>query len=416
VSAGLLSGEVFGKLLNGIFAKHGLKQSVKLVQGADHHKTWEAVTQGLHRLSVELDEDTIKSLASGDVGLVTELVAELHQVYRHWVATEVKKRRRRQVERRSQPQQGGGYSRAGGNKAGVGTEPASEKGSVLEPTPRELPASISASVDPTPREVQPERRQDTERTPKNAAERKQGTDRSPRKSVPEELDEDVDVEQNVGRGAMHKSSSVSEMPEVANGGAVSSTDARLEGQHVAPTVAPSAQRNAALEFPDYDFNAPQQPFIKPRAPAHEKPGVNVEMVLRDLSVDCEIESAETAPELMALSMLHHLRISPSQARSLLVEDGRRLARAFGDGSERHATYMMRWLRSLSFYCGAMVELLLLYPDHVVYVLTALGHGVRAASPAVAEVACRILATICGGLQSGRLGAQVFRLSSCKGFC
>ncbi|CAE8600886.1 unnamed protein product, partial [Polarella glacialis] len=92
-----------------IFERHGVKQRLTSHAG-QRRETWEQVAKGLHRLSVEIDEETVDSLSSGDQATVLELLQELHLVHRHWLASEAKRKKRRQADRRAQPQQGSGYA------------------------------------------------------------------------------------------------------------------------------------------------------------------------------------------------------------------------------------------------------------------------------------------------------------------
>ncbi|CAJ1426887.1 unnamed protein product [Effrenium voratum] len=71
----LVSGEGFVDLLNLCFDQHGVKQRL-VAHSGQPRQTWTQVAKGLHRLSVELDEPAIATLASGDQGLVLELLEE----------------------------------------------------------------------------------------------------------------------------------------------------------------------------------------------------------------------------------------------------------------------------------------------------------------------------------------------------
>eukprot|EP00928_Gymnodinium_smaydae_P090296 TRINITY_DN7411_c0_g1_i4.p1 TRINITY_DN7411_c0_g1~~TRINITY_DN7411_c0_g1_i4.p1 ORF type:complete len:1970 (-),score=512.64 TRINITY_DN7411_c0_g1_i4:238-5274(-) len=126
-------------------------------------------------------------------------------------------------------------------------------------------------------------------------------------------------------------------------------------------------------------------------------GLDLSPWLSELSPDRDLESAASAPELLALAMLKHLKVSADQARALLADDARRLARAFVDGHERNCAHLSRWLEVLSCYSGPLAELLMLEPTHIAPILRALGHGLRSASAVVAEGACWVLAGACRGL-------------------
>jgi hypothetical protein len=386
VSSGLLSGAAFASLLNGIFAKHGLKQRVTTQPGDSTLQTWELVSRGLHRLSVELDEASIQALASGDVPLVAELLTELHQVYQHWVTQEASKRRRRQAERRAQPQQGGSYARAAAAAGKVGvqavdrSQESEDAGSMSDPTPRDVPSSVDPmSVEPTPREP-----------------------------AMSNQSEQADVQPHAQAGKTNVAVAPSEDQDPA--GAVSKSvvedltvGMRTEQEvsaHVAQRSVPAVPLPHASPERENRHAKPAQAAAHPRDPMHG--------LLSNIAPDSDIDAAATAPELFALSMITHLRITLSQARALLIDNGRRLARAFEDDSERNAAHLTRWLRSLCYYNGALAELVLLRPEHTEFVLNILGHGLRTASPAVAEWACRILSSFCGCLLSGHLGTTVSR--------
>jgi len=106
--------------------------------------------------------------------------------------------------------------------------------------------------------------------------------------------------------------------------------------------------------------------------------------------------ATSAPELLGLSMIQQLRVTPTQAQELLADNGRRLLRAFLDVNERNAAHLSRWLGSLTHYGGAIAELLLLRPEHVEFTLTILSHGLQSVSD-TGEFACSILAGVCAAL-------------------
>jgi len=122
--------------------------------------------------------------------------------------------------------------------------------------------------------------------------------------------------------------------------------------------------------------------------------------LSSLSPDRDFSMASSAPELLGLSMMQQLRITPSQVQELLAENGRRLLRAFAD-VEHNVAHLSRWLGSLTHYGGAVAELLLLRPEHTPFTLTVLGHGLQSQSDA-GEAACVILAGVCAALAGTHL--------------
>ncbi|CAK9061430.1 unnamed protein product, partial [Durusdinium trenchii] len=176
--ANLASGEGFVELLNSIFERHAVKQRLTAHSGQPH-STWTQVAKGLQRLSVELDDAAVGTLASGDQALALELLEELHTVYQHWAAQDAKKQRRPKG-RRAQPQQGpNGYShmvRPGAqpvlvpppstekDKAAPGVEPSgrhaqsdaqevtplSKERGVVSPVEPTLPGSIEEAADELP--------------------------------------------------------------------------------------------------------------------------------------------------------------------------------------------------------------------------------------------------------------------------
>ncbi|CAE7946031.1 SmE [Symbiodinium sp. KB8] len=66
--------------------------------------------------------------------------------------------------------------------------------------------------------------------------------------------------------------------------------------------------------------------------------------LSSLSPDRDFSMASSAPELLGLSMMQQLRITPSQVQELLAENGRRLLRAFAD-VEHNVAHLSRWRMS-----------------------------------------------------------------------
>eukprot|EP00971_Amphidinium_carterae_P034439 677956-Amphidinium_carterae.1 len=62
------------------------------------------------------------------------------------------------------------------------------------------------------------------------------------------------------------------------------------------------------------------------------PDAAIAALLAGVAADTRVDQVRTAPELLAVSMLQPLCITPPQAASLLADTGRRLARAFADAS------------------------------------------------------------------------------------
>ncbi|CAE8709885.1 unnamed protein product, partial [Polarella glacialis] len=135
---------------------------------------------------------------------------------------------------------------------------------------------------------------------------------------------------------------------------------------------------------------------------------NLQEVLSNLSVDRDLSTAISAPELLGLSLLKYLRVTPAQAQELLAEDGRRLARALADSTgSRNSEHLSRWLSSLCHYGGAIAELLLLWPEHAAFTITVLGHGLLAPEAGSAEAALQTLAAVCNALGGSKLQKSVF---------
>lgn len=166
-------------------------------------------------------------------------------------------------------------------------------------------------------------------------------------------------------------------------------------QEVAARTAPERQRgdNAGPGIPRVVAQQPQKKLTNS--------GAVIDDLLSDISQDRGLETAASAPELLGLSMLGGLRISPHQVRALLVDDSRRLARVFTENNTNNRDHLFRWLDDLAYFSGALSEMLLSAPQHVPIVLGALGHGLRSDVLPVLERVCQILATVCEGLATGR---------------
>eukprot|EP00435_Cladocopium_sp_Y103_P071482 s726_g37.t1 len=323
--ANLASGEGFVDLLNTVFDRHGVKQRLTAHSGQPH-STWTQVAKGLHRLSVELDDTAVVTLASGDQGLAIELLEELHTVYQHWVSQEAKKQRRPKG-RRAQPQQGpNSYARPGA--------PA-----VREEHARRQPENVAPEMTPLSKE---------------RGDRGERAERGERGE----------------RGERTERGGISE-PE--------------------PTV-PGSIEEGHLEVDLQSNRYHRLPEEVPAVPRERRPVDS----LGSLSADRDFTMATSAPELLGLSMIQQLRVSPAQAQELLADNGRRLLRAFLDVNERNSAHLSRWLGSLTHYGGAIAELLLLRPEHIEFTLTILGHGLQSVSDA-GEFACSILAGVCSAL-------------------
>ena len=325
--ANLASGEGFVELLNTIFDRHGVKQRLTAHSGQPH-STWTQVAKGLHRLSVELDDAAVVTLAGGDQALAIELLEELHTVYQHWAAQEAK-RQRRPKGRRAQPQQGpNSYARPG---AAVGQLDREKVGT--DDTRRQ--------VDNTVPEMTPLSKERGER-----GERERGRERSERGGI-------------------------------------------SEPEPILPGSVEEAQPEVGFQSNQYAHRqADEVPAVQRERRALDSLG--------SLSADRDFTMATSAPELLGLSMIQQLRVTPTQAQELLADNGRRLLRAFLDVNERNAAHLSRWLGSLTHYGGAIAELLLLRPEHVEFTLTILSHGLQSVSD-TGEFACSILAGVCAAL-------------------
>lgn len=376
VSAGLVSGEVFVKLINDSLAKYDVKPT--LVASKDRYDTWCQVAKGVRRLAVELDDETIEALADGDPLLTAELLGELCLVFNNWAAQQAKERKRKQRQRQAQPQQG----RYGGARA-VTNHPAIA-------SPAVGPRSAAATAD--------------------APQGDQG-------SIKTRAGERYQV---VVQDAQSDSATISSPRQVHIASAP--TSPRVQDPDGSERDSPRAQEEDSVEMAHQEANvaAKQSPNARERSGQDDVPGkqlpihrsstdtqakpskVHLDALLQHLSPNTALEAAANGPELLGLSMMAGLRISASQARALLADDARRLSRAFGEANERNASHLERWLKSLMCYCGALAELLLLYPVHSTLLLGALQHGLRAGSATVAEAACRVLAGICAGLAGGGL--------------
>ncbi|CAE7714449.1 SmE [Symbiodinium pilosum] len=336
--ANLVSGEAFVELLNSVFEKHAVKQKLTAHAGQPQ-QTWTQVAKGLHRLSVELDDVAVATLAGGDQAIVMELLQELHVVYQHWAAQEAK-RHKRVRGRRVQPQQGQahGYARV----AGAGHVEAHEK-------------HVQDGFE------------------HNAGNR--------------DLARHQHLEMRRGHpGHAGHPLEVPEMHEASLPGAVADGFQDVARHHVDEVT----KHRPTREFEE--DNRHEVPVREVKREAWD--------ALSNLSADRDFSMATSAPELLGLSMIQQLRITASQAQELLSDNGRRLLRAFSD-VERNSAHLSRWLGSLTHYGGAVAELLLLRPEHIPFTLTVLGHGLQAQSDA-GESACVILAGVCAALSGTHL--------------
>jgi len=310
LAAQLLSGEAFVKLLNGIFAKHGLKQSVQAPPGSDRYQTWQHVSKGLHRLAVELDDETVTELAGGDSDLVAELLGEVYQVYRHWAVAEAKRQKRRNSDRRTQPQQGSGYGQAaragrgyGGNAQQGAQQTAAadrgEKAKVSEGRSSGKPASTASP--PQSKKAKADTSSAVAGLSHAAA--KEAAPASPSKST----------SATSPRSARHPASS--SQPSPGRHGAAGPSALESEGAvDSARTAAASSavESNEAVgadvRLDEPERNAHEAPTqLSPHVPMHApEKFVNIEVLLANLSSETELEAATSAPELLGLSMMRNL--------------------------------------------------------------------------------------------------------------
>ncbi|CAK0901732.1 unnamed protein product [Prorocentrum cordatum] len=136
--------------------------------------------------------------------------------------------------------------------------------------------------------------------------------------------------------------------------------------------------------------------LSPDAAGGRQGSPTVADALAALSLDRDLRAAQSAPELLGLSLMRSLRVSAAQARELLESDARRLARAFVATGEQNSVHLVRWLEGLTHFGGALAELVLLHPGHARFTVTAVGTGMRSPSPAVAEWR-GLPKGVCGGL-------------------
>eukprot|EP00929_Paragymnodinium_shiwhaense_P082030 TRINITY_DN4307_c0_g1_i3.p1 TRINITY_DN4307_c0_g1~~TRINITY_DN4307_c0_g1_i3.p1 ORF type:complete len:1779 (+),score=496.97 TRINITY_DN4307_c0_g1_i3:253-5589(+) len=378
--AGLLSGELMVELLNSIFKKHHVKVEL-LAHVGDRLKTWQQVCRGLRKLECELDDESVQALAGGDIDLVVELLSEVMQVYKHWAAMEARKRRKQQQlqnQRRTGGSKGAGYANGYGGHPGVVASSGAPSPSTKSAHADDTAARGGGASSPT--------------SPARAAPR---SDVAPEEALPVAASSSpVTAEQQQQHQQQQLQDSTPREPHA--------DERRLA--EASPVPGPGHQPGddalAADEMARVLDRGPGLPAV------HSLERCSLAewaTALSSLTPGRSLDGATSAPELLAAAMMQDLKIKPEQARSLLLEDARRLGRAFLDSHERNCGHLLRWLETLSIYSRPMAELLLLQPRFVVPVLGAVGHGLRAASPAVAEAAVKVLAGICGGLSSHRLG-------------
>lgn len=363
--SGFASGESFVELLNAIFTRHSVKQKLATGQG-DQHKCWAQVAKGLKKLNVELNDDILQQLAGRDATTALQLLVELHYTYRQWSAEEIKRKRREAAARKLQPPSNHDPGSFRSPDARGGYAARTPMGYGVGGCPRDLPAGPSRMDDPG-------------NDGDAAVEVSRGDDSCdgatgdcmPMKSPASLCVPGVHEKEEVG----HSIQSIS--GDVGVGG-VSWQCAPDRPQAAMPDRKPVIADQRLKQ----DVHSPDELLISLQSGARE------------------LETAQSVPELLGISMVQSLNIDVEQARNLLASNGRRLARAFADQRDRQRQYLIRWLNALANYRGVIAELLFRRPGDAPWFLEVLGAGLQAVSSDVAETALHMLASVCSKLAFG----------------